>query len=73
MTKNEFLAVLEKGLRALSESDKEKSLEYYREMIDDRIENGQTEAEAVADMGNLNDIIAQILAESQKKEHPEKE
>jgi uncharacterized membrane protein len=73
MTKNEFLAVLEKGLRALSESDKEKSLEYYREMIDDRIENGQTEAEAVADMGNLNDIIAQILAESPKKEHPEKE
>jgi uncharacterized membrane protein len=73
MTKNEFLAVLEKGLRALSESDKEKSLEYYREMIDDRIESGQTEAEAVADMGNLNDIIAQILAESPKKEHPEKE
>ena len=73
MTKNEFLAVLEKGLRSLSKSDKEKSLEYYREMIDDRIENGQTEAEAVADMGNLNDIIAQILAESPKKEHPEKE
>ena len=71
--KKEFLAALEKGLSTLAASDREKSLEYYTEMIEDRMESGQPEEEAVAAMGDLNDIIAQILAETPKKERAKKE
>lgn len=67
MTKKEFLSALEKGLCTLPENDVERSIEYYREMIDDRMENGQTEAEAVAAMGDVREIISQILAESPQK------
>jgi len=72
MTKKEFLSAIEKGVCGIPESDKEKSLEYYNEMIDDRMENGQTEEEAVADMGDIDGIIAQILTESPQKERKKK-
>ena len=64
MTEKEFLSAIEKGLRDISAEEREKTLEYYKEMIEDRMESGQTEEEAVADIGNADDIVAQILAES---------
>ena len=61
MNKADFLAALRQQLRGLSESDIEKSLEYYSESIDDRIEDGMTEEEAVADMESPAEIARQIL------------
>ncbi len=55
MTKNEFLSELEKNLKGLGKADIERSLEYYSEMLDDRIENGEAEADAVAAMGTPED------------------
>ena len=49
MSKTEFLTELKKALEGLPEEDIEKSLEYYSEMIDDRIEDGLSEEEAVAE------------------------
>lgn len=63
MTKSEFLSGLDARLGALSLSDKEKSLEYYAEMIDDRIEDGMDEAAAVREIGTVEDTAAQILME----------
>ncbi|MBQ8403715.1 MAG: DUF1700 domain-containing protein [Clostridia bacterium] len=63
MTKKEFLAAIEQRLCGLSPSDIEKSLEYYKEMVDDYIENGKTEEEAVAAMGSVDEIVSQILME----------
>jgi len=40
-----------------------RSIEFYSEMIDDRIEDGKTEEEAVADIGTVKDAVSQILAE----------
>ena len=73
MNKTEFLAAIAEKLGALSKSDIENSLAYYSEMVEDYMENGKTEEEAVAAMGDLNDIIAQILAETPKKERAKKE
>lgn len=63
MTKNEFLNELRQGLCGFSEVDIQKSVEFYEEMIDDRIEDGMTEEEAVADIGNVRDVVSQILIE----------
>ena len=63
MTKSEFLSGLDARLGALSLSDKEKSLEFYAEMIDDRIEEGLDEATAIREIGTIEDAAAQILTE----------
>ena len=64
MTKNEFLTELKIALEGLPEEDIEKSLEYYSEMIDDRIEDGLSEEEAVADLGSIEDIRKQIVKDT---------
>jgi len=64
MTKNEFLDSLMQKLEGLPAEDMDRSLQYYREMIDDRIDCGASEEEAVAAMGSVEEIAAQIIAET---------
>ena len=64
MNKQEFLYELKGKLWALSEEEKKSSLEYYTEMIDDRMEDGLSEEEAVAAIGTLDEIVEQIMGES---------
>lgn len=64
MNKEKFLIELASALAGLPEEDIEKSLEYYSEMIDDRIEDGLPEEEAVADLGSIEDIRKQILKDT---------
>lgn len=63
MTKKEFIEELKNGLCGLPEEDIRRSIEFYSEMIDDRIEDGKTEEEAVADIGSVKDAVAQIISE----------
>lgn len=64
MNKQAFLSALRKGLTGLPENDIEHSIEFYSEMIDDRIEEGMSEEEAAASIGNIDDIVSQILSET---------
>lgn len=61
MTKAEFLAELRAAISGLPEADIEKSLDFYSEMIDDRVEDGLPEEEAVAALGSIEEIKTQIL------------
>ncbi len=63
MTKNEFLKNLERRLQGLPKEDIQKSLDFYGEILDDKIEEGLTEEEAVKALGDMEDIVGQILAE----------
>ena len=63
MSKAEFLEVLRKRLSGLPREEVEERLAFYNEMIDDRIEDGLTEAEAVAGIGSVDDVARQIMAE----------
>lgn len=63
MTKKEFLAQLKRQLSGIPAADAEASVAYYSEMIDDRMEEGFTEEEAVAAAGDPARIAANILAE----------
>lgn len=64
MRKQEFLDKLKASLWAMPEADKQRSMDYYAEMIDDRMEDGLSEEEAVAAIGDLDEIVKQILTES---------
>lgn len=64
MSKQEFLGALYNGLSGLPKEDIENSVQFYSEMIDDRMDEGMTENEAVEDIGSVNEIIQQILSES---------
>lgn len=63
MNKIEFLTVLRERLQGLPEEDINKSIDFYCEMIDDRVEDGMSEEEAVEALGNSEEIISQILSE----------
>ena len=64
MKRSEFLEELKARLWAMPEGDVQNSLDYYSEMIDDRMEDGLTEEEAVAAVGDLEEIVKQILSET---------
>ncbi|MBQ8388654.1 MAG: DUF1700 domain-containing protein [Clostridia bacterium] len=63
MRKNEFLAALRARLSALPVAEREERIGFYSEMIDDRIEEGLSEEEAVDGVGSVEDIADQILSE----------
>lgn len=64
MNKQEFLDRLWAGLYGLPQDDVEERLSFYSEMIDDRMEDGLTEEEAVAEIGPADAIISQIIEET---------
>ena len=63
MNKKEFLAALRAGLAGLPEADVQHWLDFYSEIIEDRMEEGMTESEAVAGGGWGHEIVTQIFYE----------
>ena len=61
MNKQEFLEQLRRGISGLPQEDIEERLTFYSEMIDDRIEEGLSENEAVSEIGSVDTVISQIL------------
>ena len=64
MNKLEFLSELRDRLPGLPGEDIGRSMDYYSEMIDDRMEEGLSEEEAVKAIGPMDEVIAQILMET---------
>ena len=62
MNKDSFLETLKKRLAAFPEGEVETICAYYAEMIDDRVEEGMTEEEAVAALGNFDRLVEESLA-----------
>ena len=60
MNKFEFLNTLRERLSGLTQEEVNKTLDYYTELIEDGIEEGMSEAQAVDALGNLEDIVAHI-------------
>lgn len=67
MSKEEFLGSLNRLLKSLGKSEREKSLSYYNEIIDDYMEDGYTEEQAVEQIGNPGLIAQEILEEQQSQ------
>lgn len=63
MTKKVFLTELKKKLGKLPKSEVKERLSFYSEIIDDKIEEGFSEEDAVADVGGIDEIAKLILSE----------
>lgn len=63
MNKQAFLAELRQGLSGLPQDDIEERLSFYSEMIDDRMEEGLSEEDAVSAIGSAPEIVAQVVAD----------
>lgn len=64
MNKQEFLTQLRKELSVLPQKDIEEYLTFYTEMIEDRIEEGLSEEQAVSAVGSLEEIVKQIVSDT---------
>ena len=63
MTRNEFRNALSARLLTLPMSESTKTLDFYDEMICDRIEDGMTEEAAVAALGDIDKLAREILSQ----------
>ncbi len=63
MNKQEFLCELQAALNGLPHDNIKESILFYSEMIDDRMDDGMSEEEAVADIGSVDEVASQIIAE----------
>ena len=73
MNKKQFCTFLENELRLyLSSKEVYKTLNFFKEIIDDRVDEGLSEEEAVSQLGNIDDIVGQILDEHNIKKRQKK-
>lgn len=63
MNRYDFKHQLARRLSGLPEEELATTLSFFDEMIDDRLDEGMTEDQAVADLGDLDEIANRILAE----------
>jgi uncharacterized membrane protein len=63
MNKHDFLKELLESLSALPEAEREKAYAFYAEIIDDSMEDGISEEEAVQRLGSMDEIVEQIVSE----------
>ena len=81
MNKEQLLNALKERLAGLPEEELKRSLDFYSEMVDDRVEDGLSENEAVAGLGEVKEIsdriledipLKKIVSEKVKKIKPER-
>ena len=61
MNRQEFITEIGRRLEGFPPEEIERSKEYFLEMIEDRMEDGMSEEEAIADIGSVDDAVADIL------------
>lgn len=65
MTKKEFLSILEQELDMLPREERNRTIIYYEELIEDRMEDGMTEEEAVRGIGNPKQLAKEVIEENE--------
>ena len=62
MTKDEFLLSLRENLKGLPKDDIDERISFYEEMINDLIDDGKTEEEAIEEVGPVKKIVDEIAS-----------
>ena len=62
MNKAEFLNELRTKLNGLPQNDIEERVSFYTEMIDDRVEDGMSEEEAIEQIGPVDKVVETIVS-----------
>ncbi|MBQ8304834.1 MAG: DUF1700 domain-containing protein [Blautia sp.] len=63
MNKEQFLSELRRRLSGLPSDEIEERIAFYSEVIDDRMEEGLTEEEAISCIGPVDAVVEQIMTE----------
>lgn len=61
MTKKKFLSELEERLSVLSDEEKQDIINEYKDIIEEKVRNGKTVGEAIADFGDIDELTKEIL------------
>ena len=64
MRQKEFLKQLNQALHGLDPLERARMVQYYREILEDRMEEGCSEEDAVAEMEPVEKIAARLLSDS---------
>ena len=64
MTKEDFLQELRIRLKGLPSNDLEERISFYDEAINDRLDDGMSEDEAISDLGGIDLVVEQIAKET---------
>lgn len=64
MLRQEFINRLSYALQALPQQERDKVIAYYLELIADKIEGGEAEADVIAEFGDINELAQSILIEN---------
>ena len=64
MNKSEFILKLSEALDFLPRAEAEARIEFYVEAINDRVDDGMSECDAVAQIGSVDSIVSQIIADT---------
>lgn len=67
MKKEAYFQRLNQLLRKLPDEDRETILAFYREIVEDKMENGIPEEEAVASLGDVGQLAQKILLENPRR------
>lgn len=63
MKKKEFIYRLKKEIKNLRPKEQQDIINYYSELIDDRIESGEYEEDIIASLGSIDLIVDEIMGE----------
>lgn len=61
MSKDEFLRLLERKLEVINEKERKDIIDEYRTHIEMKMQEGKTEEEAIADFGDIDELVKDIL------------
>ena len=64
MNKERYLKNLSRLIRRLPDDERERVVEFYREIIEDKMESGETEEQAVGELGDVRILAQKILSEN---------
>lgn len=64
MNKKEFLKELKGALSTLPRRERKERISFYSEIIDDKIEEGTPEKEAIKEVGSVSEIAAKSITEA---------
>lgn len=73
MTQNEFLSELKAHLSKIPKNEREKIVEYYAEIINDKIDEGKTEEQAVSELGSPEQVAQSVLEDYSDNDSKNKE
>ena len=63
MHRQEFINILKEKLSGIPQTDLEKTLDYYSEIISEKLDEGMNEEEAINSLGTIDEIVKNILSE----------